>query len=350
MIDYHKTLGVSKNATKEEIEKAYRKLAREYHPDRNIGNEEAERKFKEVSEAYEALSDNKKSSSGNFFDNFKKSKPFSSPMDDFFAHFSNERRANVVGANINVDIEVNFEEIMHGGEVEITYQRDKLCEKCSGHGGIEVDCHHCNGKGNRIIKGNNATVQMSCQGCGGSGKLISKNCEDCGGNGRSETENNKISFNIPPGVENGMKFIRRGMGQPSPYGSPGDLYVYIKTPEHPFFKRSENGNVFLTFPVSYTQLVLGGEIIVPTPDGKASLKIPAGTQTGTKFRLKGLGLPIFNNSKDVYKRGDELVQIVLQVPKEVEGRYFDLIKELSSFEVVDIPKEIQSHFDNQKEV
>lgn len=342
MRDLYEIIGVPRDATEEQISKAYRKLAMKYHPDRNPGDEEAVEKFKEVQEAYETLGDPQKRAfydrggSGHPFEGhpFRRGKPFTSTMDDFFSQFMGEqRRAKSKGEDIHVEVPVTFEQLLKGGEVEVKYQKAKACANCKGLGGTEAKCPHCDGKGVRVITGRNATVQMTCQGCGGLGHTISEPCANCEG-GFMPAEEETLTFTVPPGVEDGMTFIRRGMGQPAGGDNslPGDLYIHVKTKPHEFFQRIRNGYIVLSVPVSYTELVLGAEIEVPTLEGRANLKIPAGTQDGTKFRLKGIGLPVFNNSQTIYNRGDQLVQVKLEVPKQPEGRYREILEELAELE------------------
>lgn len=342
MSDLYEIIGVPRDATEEQISKAYRKLAMKYHPDRNPGDADAVEKFKEVQSAYEVLGDPDKRA---FYDRhgsgaddrgspFRRGKPFTSTMDDFFSQFMGEqRRAQTKGEDIHLEVPVTFNQLLKGGEAEVKYQRSKVCLHCDGRGGAETECPHCGGRGVRIITGKNATVQMSCQACGGAGRTISTACEQCEG-GFIPGEEDLIKFAIPPGVEDGMTFIRRGMGQPAGTddGATGDLYIHVKTTPHEFFQRLRNGYILLSVPVSYTELVLGAEIEVPTLEGRANLKIPAGTQDGTKFRLKGIGLPVFNNSQTIYNRGDQLVQVKLEVPKQPEGRYREILEELAELE------------------
>jgi molecular chaperone DnaJ len=356
-------MGVPRNASDEDIRKAYRRLARQYHPDVNPGDEEAVEKFKEMSNAYEILSDPQKRAeydsygsigraSRNQFTGtgpFPRRKPFSSAFDDFFSSFFGERRRQSdIGEHIVVEVELTLEQVYQGGSLEVKFHRRKLCPNCGGKGGKESKCSHCDGQGFRIIHGQAMTVKTSCGGCDGTGKLIDEVCTYCEG-GYTEPEEEKIQFNIPQGVEHGMKFVHHGLGDPSPYkdGMPGNLYVVVKILPHKFFQRLPNGNLLVDLPVSFTQLVFGDEVNVPTIEGrKVAFKIPPGTQSGTKFRLNGLGLPIFNNGGGIYNYGDQLVRVVLEVPTKVEGRYKEILEELSRLDNENITPLRKQYLDN----
>jgi molecular chaperone DnaJ len=342
--DLYEILGVDKTASDEEIQKAYRKLARAFHPDRNPGDSEAEDKFKEVQNAYEILCDKDKRSQYDMFGTvgrstpaagpFQKRKPFTSSSDDFFSSVFGERKRSAVdGETLFAQVEIEFDQVYQGGEVEVNYLRRKLCQKCSGSGGTQGTCPQCNGVGSRIIHGQAMTVKASCHNCSGSGKVLTDICEQCNG-GFSEAEMEKIKFKIPLGVENGMSFVNQGLGDPSPdeKGKFGNLIVKINVKPHKLFQRTPGGNILLEVPVSYTQLALGGQIDVPTLDGMVSLKIPMGTQSGSRLRLKEKGLPVFNNGGAIYNRGDQFVTVKLEVPLATEGRHSEILAELAAIE------------------
>ena len=347
MRDPYEVLGVSRTATDDEISKAYRKLALKYHPDRNQDGD-ASGKFKEVAEAFEILSDKDKRSHYDNFGHFQNGKPFTNPMDDFDAaarffhggfhgfhggfhpfgghpgHGPQQRRQHIV-----VEHEVTIEEVFQGGEQEITFEKHVLCEKCHGIGGEEAVCPACDGHGAKVIYGQAMTVKVGCQQCGGTGKSMVQKCSECD-EGLKDKHECKIKFDMPKGVEDGMRFCYHGMGEPSSGGS-GDLYVVIRVKSHPLYERLPRGGILCRVPVSYTQLALGDDIMVPIIDGKASVKIPPGTASGKKFRLQGLGLPVFNQ-RSIYNRGDEIVQVELEVPVIPEGRYKELMYELLELE------------------
>lgn len=339
--DPYEVLGVARNAAQDDIAKAYREAALKYHPDRNPGDKqtEAAEKFKEVAAAFEILNNPQKRAE---YDRFGTSggpspfggrpwRPFRSPMEDFVSQFFGDRPRQSQGENIVVELEIGLEEVYSGGKREVKFNRHKLCPKCNGEGGEYVTCSTCNGSGTRVIYGSAMTVKTSCAVCNGEGKVLQEHCSACNG-GLADVEEHAVQFDIPRGVENGMRFGYQGLGEPIPQGSSGNLYLVVKVKPHDLFERQQGGNVLCKVPVSYAQLVLGDEIDVPTLNGVAQVKIPAGTQPHTKFKLQGLGLPIFNARGGIYKHGDEIVQVDLEVPANPEGRYRELIVELSELE------------------
>lgn len=348
MTDLYEILGASKKATEGEIKKAYRGLAKKYHPDRNPGDKDAEEKFKKVQEAYSILSDKDKkavydatgSSDASFNGGspFRKGKPFTSVFDDFFDNFMSRNRGGN-GEHIQLVAEITLEQVYNGGEVDVPFERREACQTCSGAGGVEEMCEHCKGSGLRVIVGEAHTVQTTCPACNGQGNVVTKACESCGGSGYSEGKEEVFKFKIPPGVESGMRFVHHGKGEPSSEtnGRPGNLYVGVQVKEHEWFKRLPNGNVMIDLPVSYTQLVFGDSAEVPTISGKKiTFTIPPGTQPGTKFRLSGVGLPIFNNGGSTYQWGDQLVQVKMEVPTQVDDKYKSALKELAELEAVNL--------------
>jgi molecular chaperone DnaJ len=344
--DLYQVIGVSKTASEEEIKKAYRQLAKQYHPDRNPGDKDAETKFKEVQEAYDILSDKQKRSdydryggvrtNQNPFDGspFRRGKPFSSVFDDFFDNFMGERKNNSHGEHIAVEVEITLEEVHTGIEKEVKFERRSICSNCGGVGGKQSHCKHCGGSGLRVIHGEHMMVQTKCPACSGTGKQIVEACADCV-DGYTNAVEQTMKCKIPPGVENGMRFVHAGLGEPAiENGSPpGNLYVLVSVKEHDWFRRGQQGNLLIEVPVSYTQLVFGGEIDVPNISGETiAFHIPKGTQSGTKFRLGNMGLPIFNNGGHTYQRGDQIVQVKLEVPSQFDGEYEKTLKDLSEQE------------------
>lgn len=323
----YEVLGVSQSASLEEIKKAHRKLSRTYHPDVN-SDPTAEEKFKEIQEAYEIVGDpdNRQQFDRFGFTGNRHNKPFTSPFDDFFSSIFEHGPRQAVGENIFIDLPVTFDQVLHGEEVEVKYVRRNLCSKCKGVGGSSITCSSCNGQGTRITRGPNMTVQTTCNVCGGMGKTLGETCEDCQG-GYSGSEEKSFKFNIPPGVEDHMRFVRNGMGEPcaDSEGIPGNLYVTVALQPHSLFERGRQGSILSKINVSYTQLVLGDSIEIDALDGKVNLKLPAGTQPNTRFKLKGIGLPIFNSANT---RGDQFVEVKLIVPEKPSDRHVELLKEL----------------------
>jgi molecular chaperone DnaJ len=315
MKDYHQILGIQRDASEEDIKKAYYSLSKQYHPDLNPNNEEAAQKFKEVTEAFEMLTNpQKKQQSFNPFG----SSPFASHFSDFFrSAFGGSPEQN--GEPIVVNAEIEMVDVLHGKEVELKYQRNNLCD-CH-----TIVCSVCGGSGKRTICGQAMTVMTRCDNCQGVGSTINRDCDKCHGSGYTNPEERIIKVNIPPGAASGMKFRHRGEGQPSKQGRSGDLYIVINVKEHNLFERVGN-DLLYKMPISYTQLVLGAEIEVPTLEGTAKVNIFAGTKSGTKFRLKGLGFPGMNNRYDI---GDFLIEVRVKIPTNLSVRHREVLNELN---------------------
>ncbi len=355
--DYYEVLGVSKSASKEELKKAYRKMAIKYHPDKNPGDKEAEEKFKEAAEAYEVLSnDDKKArydqfghagmggaAGGGGFGGF-------SNMEDIFSHFGDifgghfggggfggfgggQRQQYVnKGSNLRVKVKLNFSEISKGVEKKIKVKKYVACKSCSGTGAKDSNsystCTTCNGTGQitrvqRTLLGQMQTASV-CSDCGGEGKTITHKCTSCHGEGVERAEE-VISINIPAGVEEGMQLSISGKGNaPRRGGINGDLLVLIEEIEHPDLIRDGNNllyNLFITVP----DAILGTTAEIPTIDGRVKVKIDAGTQSGKILRLRGKGLPDVNR----YGTGDLLVKINVWIPKNIKKEERKLVEKLS---------------------
>ena len=319
--DYYDVLGVSKNASPEELKSAYRKLAVKYHPDKNPDDKTAEDKFKEASEAYGILSDkSKKENYDNFghaafenggggrggFGGFSGA-DFSDIFEDFFGDFggggrsSSRRNSNNRGSDLRYDLTITLEEAYLGKKQNIQFSTSEKCNTCKGNGskpGSSPDrCTYCGGNGRVRSNQGFFTVQQTCPQCAGSGEEITNPCNDCGGSGSQQTTK-KISVTIPKGVDDGTRIRLAGKGEAGTRGgSTGDLYLFVNVKSHELFKRSDV-NLFFEFPISIADAALGTTIEIPTIDGKkAKIKIPDGTQDGKQFRLKGKGMPFM-------RRGD----------------------------------------------
>ena len=347
--DYYELLGVSRSASEDELKKAYRKLAMKYHPDRNQGDKEAEARFKEVSEAYEVLSDSRKRQQYDQFGHdglrsafgpggFDFGRDFTHGadlqdilgsifgggggiFDDFFG--GSRRRARPdgpqPGADLRFDIEIDFEEAAFGSEREITLPVSVQCEACTGSGvapgSKRETCRQCGGQGSVISGGGFFQVRQTCPVCGGQGTLVTNPCNKCSGSGRVKSRK-RITLKIPRGVETGSRLRLTGKGEGGVRGGPaGDLYVVIRVRPHAVFRRRED-DLFCEIPVAFEVLALGGEIQVPTIDGFAKLKIASGTETGKVFRLRNKGMP----NVEGYGRGDLHVQIMTEVPVKLNGK------------------------------
>jgi molecular chaperone DnaJ len=361
--DYYEVLGVQKDASKDDLKKAYRKLALQYHPDKNPGNKEAEEKFKEASEAYEVLSDDQKRPAYDQFghagvegmgggQDFSHAfrdfgdifgGDFSSIFDTFFGGHrgSGGGQHNSVrqGANLRYDIEIPFKDAVFGSKVEIQYSRNESCPTCKGSGaaggtGKKV-CPTCQGSGQVRHSQGFFSVASTCHSCGGEGYIIEHPCKDCGGSG-SQKKRQKIMVTIPPGVENGRRVVIRSQGDVGPNGGPpGDLYVFIRVKPHEHFER-QGEDLYCAVPISVTQASLGADIQVPTLDGKTiKVKIPPGIQNGKLLRCRDEGVPAGS------RRGCLYIKVIVQIPAKLSKRGRELMEELAKVEgEVDAPKPI----------
>lgn len=349
--DYYEVLGVEKNADDAAIKKAYRALAKKYHPDMNPGDVEAEKKFKEASEAYAVLSDaDKRRQYDQFghaaFDGAAGAGGFDfSGMDfgdivgDIFGDLFGGGRSSrgsqyngpMKGANIRTSIRISFEEAVFGCKKEIDLNVKENCKTCNGSGakpGTSPEtCSKCNGKGQWVftqqsIFGSIRNVQV-CPDCQGTGKVIKEKCADCRGTGYISMKK-RYSVDIPAGIDNGQSIREPGLGEPGTGGGPrGDVLVEVIVGRHPIFQRQEF-DIYSTVPVSFAVAALGGEILIETVDGKVIYDVKPGTQTDTKVRLKGKGVPSLRN-RDV--RGDHYVTLVVQVPDKMSREAKDLLKQ-----------------------
>ena len=375
--DYYEVLGVEKGATPEQIKKAYRKKAMEFHPDRNPGNTEAEEKFKEVGEAYEVLSNEEKrqrydqfgfagvdpsyggGQDGNpFGGGFGGFGDFGDIFGDIFGSaFSGGRsrqqnNAPRRGENIMARLELTFEEAAFGCEKEISSPRIENCPNCSGSGsadGAVETCSNCRGRGRVTVMQNMMGMRMqtqtTCPHCSGRGKIVKNPCTTCKGKGKVR-KTNKVKVKIPAGVDKGQSVRVRGEGNVGSNGGPnGDLQVEILIKKHPIFEREYN-DVLCEVPITFTQAALGAEIQVPTLDGKVPFNIPEGTQTGKEFILRDKGIPQVNNPR---RRGDHRFTVVVETPTKLTREQKELLRQLdSTLEKNETPK-VKKFFENLKD-
>lgn len=346
--DYYEVLGVSRNASEQELKSAYRKLALQYHPDRNPENKhEAEEKFKELSEAYSVLADAEKraaydrfghagvSGTGTYTPDFSSTifSDFSDIFGDFFGFGDifggggTRRTRPQRGADLRYDLEISFEEAAAGLDTKIKIPRWDHCTSCNGRGcqkGSEpVSCSACGGRGQIRSTQGFFTISRTCPQCAGMGQVIRELCPDCHGEGRVRREK-ILGLKIPAGVEDGMRLRVSGEGEAGYNGGPaGDLYVAISIREHPFFER-RGRDLYYTLPISLVQAVLGAEIKVPTLKGQDRLRIPEGTQSGSVFRLRGKGFP----SVDGRGAGDLYVTVQVVIPKHLSREQRRLLESL----------------------
>ena len=375
--DYYEVLGVSKTATDDEIKKAYRKAAKANHPDLHPGDAEAEARFKEVGEAYEILSDADKRARYDQYGfagvdpNFAADGGFGgfgggfggfdvdlgSIFNDFFgggsASSSARRNGPQKGENVRAAVTLTFEEAAFGCEKEVSASRVEECSKCSGTGSADGSapetCSACNGSG--VVRTVRQTPfgamqqQTTCQKCGGTGKIVKNPCPTCRGKAKVR-KNKKIMVNIPAGVDNGQAVRVSGEGSVgSGGGGKGDLLVEINVMNHPIFER-DGSDVLCEMPITFAQAALGGDLEVPTLDGKVRYNIPEGTQTGTTFRLKNKGIPVVNYAG---RRGDQYVTVVVETPKNLSKEQKELLKKFAEASGDDSNPKGKRFFDKVKD-
>jgi molecular chaperone DnaJ len=343
--DYYEVLGVSRSAGDDDLKKAYRKLALQFHPDRNPGDREAEERFKEIGEAYQILSDPERRAAydrfghaafeqGGGFGGFDFGAGFEDIVGDLFGDFfgtgrggrgrSRARR----GQDLQYQMEVTFEEAAKGCEKTISIPRLATCTTCSGSGAKPgskaTTCGQCRGAGQIRFQQGFFTVAKTCGACGGQGTVIASPCLECRGSGQLR-HTHTLSVRVPAGVDAGSRLKLRGEGESGTNGGPsGDLYVLLRVAAHPIFVR-DGADVVCDVPVSFAQAALGTEIEIPTLEGSRKLKVPAGTQSGHLFRLRGLGVPDLNG----YGRGDQVVRLAVETPRKLSARQRELLEEFA---------------------
>jgi molecular chaperone DnaJ len=349
--DYYEVLSVSRTATEEEVKRSYRKLAVKYHPDKNPDDPHAEEKFKELGEAYDVLMDADKRAAYDRFGHAAFSQGtgrgggFHDPFDIFREVFSGagggnfetffgggattDREGRQRGSDLRYDMQITLEEAAFGVDKEIEVRKLDTCAKCSGKGAEPgsrtINCPACGGRGQVISSRGFFQVSQTCPRCRGVGQIIEKPCRACDGEGRAENTS-RIKLKIPAGIASGSRLRSSGNGEAGIRGgAPGDLYVVIHIKEHPIFQR-EDDNLYCEVPVSFSLAALGGEIPVPTLEGKANLKVPAGTQSGQVFKLRGKGVANVN-ARD---RGDLFARLLVEVPTRLNHEQRQKLEEFAS--------------------
>jgi len=361
-------LGVGRTANEQEIKSAYRKLALQYHPDRNPNNPDAEEKFKEVTEAYAVLVDGEKRS---LYDRFGHAgvggsagasgfdpsvfQDFSDIFGEFFGFGDifgggGRRRSRAQrGADLREDINLQFEEAFFGTETQVSVRRHEVCEDCHGSGAAAgkapVTCRSCAGRGQVRYQQGFFSIARTCPTCQGAGSVITDPCAKCKGEGRVLRQRT-VDAKVPAGVEDGTRIRFAGLGEAGAFGGPpGDLYVILHVKEHTFFER-EGNDLHCVIPISFSQASLGAEIMVPTVEGEQKLKIPEGTQSSSVFRIKNRGVPVLNG----HGKGDLFVEVRVQTPSKLSKRQRELLQELDALGHVENKPQRRSLLGKMKEI
>ncbi|MBN2318090.1 MAG: molecular chaperone DnaJ [Acidobacteria bacterium] len=362
--DYYEVLGISRDASDQEIKSAYRKLAIKYHPDKNSGDKNAEEKFKEAAEAYSVLSDPDKRARYDRFGHSGMQGGFSGFDPNIFGDFGDilgeffgfgdifggrRRNGPARGADLRYDLKISFREAAFGLKTKIKIPRQDTCPSCNGSGAPKgkppVTCPTCKGAGQVRYQQGFFSISRSCGQCNGTGRVITEPCETCRGKGRVHKEK-VLEVRIPAGVDNGARLRIQGEGEAGSHNGPsGDLYVIIYVEEHPFFQRQEN-NIYCQIPISIVQAVLGSEIVVPTLEGEEKLKIPEGTQTGSVFRLRNKGIVSLGGRG----HGDQFVTVNVVVPTKLTREQRQAFENLAKVSEDDELIQERNIFDKVKDI
>ncbi|MGV3622096.1 MAG: molecular chaperone DnaJ [Archangium sp.] len=360
--DYYEVLSVERTADGEVLKKAFRKLAMQYHPDRNPGDKDAEEKFKEGSEAYEVLSDPERRArydrfghqgmegfgGGSGFNNVNINDIFGEIFGDIFGGSRGRRGGRNRGADLRYNLELTFEEAAFGTDVSVKIPRPRRCEPCEGTGSKSKQrrqCPTCGGAGEVRFTQGFFAVARTCTQCNGTGAVVADPCRECKGTGRTESVS-ELAVKIPAGVDTGTRVRLAGEGEPGEQGGPsGDLYVVVHVKEHPLFHREEF-EVFCEVPISFVQATLGTQLEVPTLDGMVKMKIPEGTQSGKVFRLKGKGIPHLQSNG----RGDQHVRVVVETPQNLNSKQREILTQFAEASGENVNPQSKSFFDKVKEL
>ena len=345
--DYYEVLGLKRDAEVEEVKRAYRQLALKNHPDKNPGDGDAERRFKEGAEAYEVLSDTAKRQrydrygqaglEGAGVHDFRNAEDIMSAFSDIFGGgmfgdlFNQRRKGPRPGQDLLMKLEIDLVEAARGTTKQVEISRQETCAECRGSGAkkgtVATTCNYCGGQGQVVQSRGFFQVATTCPSCGGEGVRITDPCPNCRGSGRTPSTAN-LKVDIPPGVDTGMWLQLRNQGEPGdPGAARGNLRIQLQVRKNPFFERVQN-DLHCQVPISFPQAALGAEIEVPTLDGPDRLHVPRGTQSGDVLKLKGRGMPDINGRG----RGDELIEVLVETPKHLSPRHEELLRELAEIE------------------
>jgi len=378
--DYYEILGLSRDASPDDIKRSYRRLAMKHHPDRNGGDPEAETKFKEAAEAYEVLSDERRrkiydqygheglrGSGGPGVHDFGRmnADDIFSMFEEIFGGFGGmrggrsrgQRRGVPRGYDLETEVAIDLKDVLHGTETEVEFTRLDVCQTCSGSGAAPgskpVDCSTCAGRGQVVQQGLGGMfrIQTACPHCGGRGSRIEDPCGDCRGKGRVPKERS-ISLKVPAGIHDGQRMGLRGEGEPPPQavspdgsGIRGDLHVIVRVRKHELFER-HGDDLVLEMPISFTQASLGATIVVPTLEGSTTLDVPKATQHGAALTVKGEGLP----NRRAGRRGDLHMLVKIEIPRKLNEKQQRLLREFAETEDVSVMPESQGFFKKIREV
>jgi len=370
--DYYEVLGVSRDASTDDIERAFRKLARQHHPDRNIGDAEAEVRFKECTEAHDILTDEDKRERYDRFGHagvdgmsqpgFGQPTSFADIVNDLFGFMGGgagrRPRGPQRGSDLRMALDIELVEAARGIKKQVKVRRHEVCLECTGGGSKSnkrATCSRCRGRGEFVQRQGFFELRQTCPQCQGAGTVIADPCPGCRGTGRTEVERT-ISVTVPPGADTGLRLFVGGEGDAGEPGAPrGDLELVVRIAEHRLFKR-EGADLFIEeFPITFSQAALGANLEVPTLTGRAKLQVPAGTQTGTEFRLRGEGMPELKVTRqgqpmEHTRKGDLRVTVVVETPTHLTKRQEELLRELAEIEHKQVSPQRKSFFDKIKDL
>jgi len=370
--DYYEILGVAKNASTDEIERAFRKLARQHHPDRNIGDKEAEAKFKEALEAHEILVDEDKRErydryghagvEGMIDPGFGGASSFADIMNDLFGTFMGGGRRGPRGpqrgSDLRMPLDIALGEAANGIKKQVKVRRHELCLECSGTGSKNskrATCNRCRGRGEFIQRQGFFELRQTCPACNGAGTVIADPCNGCHGAGRVQVER-MISVTVPPGADTGLRLVVGGEGDAGKPGAPrGDLELVVRVAQHKLFHREGTDLFIQGFPVTFSQAALGATLDVPTLSGRSKLTIPAGTQTGAEFRVRSEGMPELRINRqgapvENTRKGDLRVTVVVETPTSLTKRQEELLRELADIEQKHVSPQRKGFLDKIKDL